>query len=89
LSLSVLGAKRVTARIHFAYEFLLIGGRKKRLTAHPTMNQIQRDHILPLPDQKMLKLDRLLWTDSPALTASGAFGHVVLERSSIGPIVVT
>jgi len=37
----------------------------------------------------MLKLDRFLRTDPPALTASGAFGHVVLERSSIDPIVVT
>jgi hypothetical protein len=37
----------------------------------------------------MLKLDRFLRTDSPALTASGAFGHVVLERSLVDPIVVT
>jgi hypothetical protein len=87
--LPVLRTKSVTAQIHFAYEFLLIGGRIKRFTAYPATNQIQRDHLIPLPDQKMLKLDRFLRTDSPALTASGAFGHVVLERSSIDPIVVT
>jgi hypothetical protein len=37
----------------------------------------------------MLKLDGFLGTDSPALAASGAFGHIVLERSSIVPIVIT
>ena len=35
------------------------------------------------------QLDGALRTDSPALTASGAFGHIVLERSSIVPIVIT
>ena len=89
MSLSVLGTKRVNARIQVAYEFLLIGSRIKRFTADPATNQVQRNHIIPLPYQKMLKLDRFLRTDSPALTASGAFGHVVLERSSIDPIVVT
>ena len=37
----------------------------------------------------MLKLDGLLGTDSPALTASGAFGHIVLERAPIVLIVQT
>jgi hypothetical protein len=37
----------------------------------------------------MLKLDGFLRTDSPALTASGALGHVVLERSAIVLIVIT
>jgi len=45
------------------------------------MNQIQSDHIIPLSDQKMLKFDGLLGTYSPALTATGAFGHIVLKRS--------
>jgi len=89
LSLPVLRTKSATAQIHFAYEFLLIGSRIKRFTADPATDEIQRNHIIPLSYQKMLKLDRFLRTDSPALTASGAFGHVVLERSSIDPIVVT
>ena len=29
----------------------------------------------------MLKLNGLLWADPPALTAAGAFGHIVLKRS--------
>jgi hypothetical protein len=79
----------MTAQIRFIDEFLLIGSRIHRFTADLATNQIQRDHIIPLPCQKMLKLDRFLRTDSPALTASGAFGHVVLERSLVDPIVVT
>jgi hypothetical protein len=78
----------MTAQIRFTYEFLLIGSRINRFTADLATNQIERDHIIPLPCQKMLKLDRFLRTDSPALTASGAFGHVVLERSLVDPIVV-
>jgi hypothetical protein len=37
----------------------------------------------------MLKLDGFLRTDSPALTASGALGHIVAERSPIVPIGIT
>ena len=85
----MLRTKSVTAQTHIVYEFLLIGSRIKRFTADLATNQTQRDHIIPLPCQKMLKLDRFLRTDSPALTASGAFGHVVLECSSIDPIIVT
>jgi hypothetical protein len=85
----VLRTKGVTVQIHFTYEFLLIGSRIYRFTADLATNQIQRDHIIPLPYQEMLKLDRFLRTDSPALAASGAFGHVVLERSLVAPIVVT
>jgi hypothetical protein len=36
----------------------------------------------------MLKLNRLLRTDPPALTATGAFGHIVLKRALIVPIVI-
>jgi len=45
------------------------------------MNQIQSDHIIPLPDQKMLKFDGLMGTYAPALPAAGALGHIVSERS--------
>jgi hypothetical protein len=79
----------MTAQIRFIDELLLIRSRIHRFTADLATKQIQRDHIIPLPCQKMLKLDRFLRTDSPALTASGAFGHVVLERSLVDPIVVT
>jgi hypothetical protein len=89
LSLLVLGTKHVTDRIHFVYDFLLIGSRIKRFTADSATNQIQRDHLIPLTDHEMLKLNRFLRTDSPALTASGTFDHVMSERSSIDPIVVT
>jgi hypothetical protein len=87
--LPVLRTEWFTVCIHLAYHFLLIVRRIKRFAAYLAPNQIQRDHIIPLPDQKMLKLDGFLRTDSPALTASGAFGHIVLERSSIVPIVIT
>jgi hypothetical protein len=79
----------MTAQIRFIDELLLIRSRIHRFTADLATKQIQRDHIIPLPCQKMLKLDRFLRTDSPALTASRAFGHVVLERSLVDPIVVT
>jgi hypothetical protein len=36
----------------------------------------------------MLKLNGLLRTDPPALAAAGAFGHIVLERSSIVLILI-
>jgi hypothetical protein len=68
---------------------LQVGRRIKRFTAYLAANQIHCDHIIPLPDQEMLKLDGFLGTDSPALAASGAFGHIVLQRSSIVPIVIT
>ena len=85
----MLGTEWFTVCIHLADPFLLIGRRIKWFVANPAPNQIQRDHIIPLPDQKMLKLDGFLRTDSPALTASGALGHIVLEGSSIDPIVIT
>jgi hypothetical protein len=44
------------------------------------MNQIKRNDIIPLTDQQMLKLDGILRADTPALTAAGAFGHIVFER---------
>jgi hypothetical protein len=50
-----------------------------RFSAYLTRKHIQRDHFIPVPDQKMLKVDRLLGADSPALPAAGALGHVVLE----------
>jgi hypothetical protein len=37
----------------------------------------------------MLKFDGILRANSPALTASGAFGHIVFERSSIVLIITT
>ena len=37
----------------------------------------------------MLKLDGFLRTDAPALTASGAFGHIVLECAPIILVVKT
>jgi hypothetical protein len=45
------------------------------------MYEIKGDHIIPLPGQKVLKLDGTLRTDSPALAASGASGHIMFERS--------
>jgi TRAP-type mannitol/chloroaromatic compound transport system permease large subunit len=36
----------------------------------------------------MLKLDGFLWTDPPALTAAGTFGHIVLQGPSIVLIVI-
>jgi hypothetical protein len=87
--LPVLRTEWFTVCIHLTDHFLLIGRRIKRFAAYLAPNQIQRDHIIPLPDQKMLKLDGTFRTDSPALTASGALGHIVLERSSIVPIVIT
>jgi hypothetical protein len=87
--LSVLRTERLTVCVHLAYHFLLVGRRIKRFAAYPAPNQIQRDHIIPLPDQKMLKLDGTFRTDAPALTASGAFGHIVLERSPIVPIAIS
>jgi hypothetical protein len=47
------------------------------------MNQIKRDHVIPLPDQKMLKLNGILRANSPALAASGTFGHVVFKRAPV------
>jgi hypothetical protein len=53
------------------------------------MNQIQRDHIIPLPEQKMLKFDGLLGTYSPALATAGAFGHIMPECSPAVLIIKT
>jgi hypothetical protein len=36
----------------------------------------------------MLKLNGLLWAYPPALTAAGAFGHIVQERSPIFLILI-
>jgi hypothetical protein len=36
----------------------------------------------------MLKLNGILRAYPPALTAAGAFGHIVLQRSSIVPIAI-
>ena len=44
------------------------------------MNQVKRNHFIPLTHQKMLELDGILGADPPALTATGAFGHIVFER---------
>jgi len=51
------------------------------------MNQIQRNHLIPLPRQKVLKLDGLLRADPPALTAAGAFGHIVFKGAPALPII--
>ena len=85
----MLRTKWFTVGIYLADHFLLKGRRIQWFVANSAPNQIQRDDIIPLPDEKMLKLDGFLRTDSPALAASGASGHVVLERSSVDPIVVT
>jgi hypothetical protein len=75
--------------IRLADHFLLIEHRVKGFATYPAPNQIQCYHIIPLSDQKVLKLDGFLRTDSPALTAASAFGHIVLQGSSIVPIAIT
>ena len=45
------------------------------------MDKIKGDHVIPLPGQKVLKLDRTFRADAPALAAAGAFGHIVSECS--------
>jgi hypothetical protein len=84
----VQGAQRLIIGIHRFEHFLLIDRRIKRLAAHLASDQIHGNHIIPLPDQKVLKLNGLMRTNSPALTASGAFGHIVPKRSPIFLIVI-
>ena len=79
LSLPVLRTKGFLGGIQCAFHFLTKGRRIKRLTAYPTVNKIKANHFIPLADQKVLKLDGRLRADAPALTASGAFGHIVVE----------
>jgi hypothetical protein len=85
----MLRTERLADCICRANHFLLIDRRIKRFAAFPAPNQIQREHIIPQPDQKMLKLDGVLRTDPPALSAAGALGHIVTERSPIVPIGIT
>jgi hypothetical protein len=44
------------------------------------MDQIKRNNIIPFADQQMLKLNGILGAHPPALTATSALGHIVLER---------
>ncbi len=74
---------------HGPEHFLLIVRRIERLAAYLAPNNIHRNHIIPLPDQQMLKLDGFLRTDPPALTTAGAFGHIVPQRSPIVLIIIT
>jgi hypothetical protein len=85
----MLRTERLAVCIHLANHFLLISLRIKRFAAHLAPNQVQREHIIPQPDQKMLKLNGFLRTDSPALTAAGTFGHVMTECSPIALIGIT
>jgi hypothetical protein len=68
--------------------FLLKIRRIEWFTAHPAPDQIHRDHIIPLADQKMLKFDGILRANPPALPAAGAFGHVVPKRTLIVLILI-
>ena len=51
---------------------LLERKRVERFATNPAANEIKSDDIIPIAFQKMLKLDGLLRTDAPALTAAGA-----------------
>jgi hypothetical protein len=86
--LTVKGAEWLTIGFHRSEHFLLVSLRIKRFAADLAPDNIHCDHIIPLPDQEMLKLNGLLRADPPALTAPGAFGHIVLERSPIIPVFI-
>ena len=43
------------------------------------MDEFKGDDVIPFSRQKVLKLDRTFRTDTPALAAAGALGHIVFE----------
>jgi hypothetical protein len=53
------------------------------------VNQIQRNHVIPVTHQQVLKFDSLLGTDPPALAAARTLGHVVLQCSLFVLIAIT
>jgi hypothetical protein len=52
------------------------------------MDQIEGHHGVPGTFQQMFKFDRLLGTDAPALAASRAAGHVVLQGAALALVLV-
>ena len=80
ITLPMFRTERFLSRMQLAFHFLAVCRRIKRFPAHTTANQIKRNHLVPLPDQKVLKLNGFLRTDSPALSASGAFSHIMFKR---------
>ena len=61
----------------------------ERLVAYPAANKVQADNIIPLICQEVLKRDGILGADPPALTASGAQGHVMEELPLMPLVLVT
>ena len=53
----------------------------ERFSAYCTANQIHGRDLVPITFKKMLKFNRLLGTDSPALAASRTAGHAVKKLS--------
>ena len=45
------------------------------------MDEFKGDDVIPFTRQQVLELDRTLRTNTPALAAAGALGHIVFERS--------
>ncbi len=53
----------------------------ERFSAYCTANQVHGCDLVPITFKKMLKFNRLLGTDSPALAASRTAGHAVKKLS--------
>jgi len=75
--LSVCGAQVLHLVVQLSAKSLAEIHRVERFPAHCATHKFHGRHFIPIPLHEMLKLDRLLGTDSPALTATGTAGHTV------------
>jgi hypothetical protein len=58
-------------------------GRIQGIAAYRTPKKVHRHNIIPFTPQKVLELNGLVWTDSPAIAAAGTSGHVMKQFSRL------
>jgi len=63
-------------------------GRIQRFATNHTSHQFHGCHFLPRTGEDMLELHRLLRADPPAVTTSGAAGHIVEKPSPVSLIFI-
>ena len=58
-------------------------GRIKGVATNSTANKVHRHNLIPVTPQEMLELHGLIGTNSPAITAPCASGHVMEQFSRL------
>ena len=73
--------------IEFAHHLVAISRGVNRLSTNLAIYQIESDHFIPVADHEMFKLDGSLRAYAPALTATGALCHIMLEDTLASSII--